>query len=187
MANTKAVNFRADAMFYQKTKEVLADQKISVSDVLNAALRKIANGTVDPREFVSSDLQDTQYQVAFEDLKKEILVGHQEIAQGKVTSLVFALDWAILPIGGRMAPGETGIWNHFKYLILPASVLGISLTAGVMRYSRSSMLDTMNKDYIKTARAKGLPEWRVNLVHGFRVALTPVVVLIGFRDRKSVV
>ena len=95
--------------------------------------------------------------------------------------LVFALDWAILPIGGRMAPGESGIWAHFKYLILPASVLGISLTAGVMRYSRSSMLDTMNKDYIKTARAKGLPEWRVNLVHGFRVALTPVVVLIGFR------
>ena len=46
MANTKAVNFRADAMFYQKTKEVLADEKISVSDVLNAALRKIANGTV---------------------------------------------------------------------------------------------------------------------------------------------
>ena len=59
MANTKAVNFRADAMFYQKTKEVLADQKISVSDVLNAALRKIANGTVDPEDFVSSDLQNT--------------------------------------------------------------------------------------------------------------------------------
>ena len=76
---------------------------------------------------------------------------------GMLCILVFALDWAILPIGGRMAPGETGIWNHFKYLILPASVLGISLTAGVMRYSRSSMLDTMNKDYIKTARAKGLP------------------------------
>ena len=92
MANTKAVNFRADEMFYQKT-----DEKISVSDVLNAALRKIANGTVDPREFVSSDLQNTQYQVAFEDLKKEILVGHQEIAQGKVTSVAdvrkeFGLD-----------------------------------------------------------------------------------------------
>ena len=92
---------------------------------------------------------------------------------GMLCILVFALDWAILPIGGRMAPGETGIWNHFKYLILPASVLGISLTAGVMRYSRSSMLDTMNKDYIKTARAKGLPEWRVNLIHGFRVARSP--------------
>ena len=55
------------------------------------------------------------------------------------------------------------------------------MTTGVMRYSRASMLDTMNKDYVKTARAKGLPEWRVNLVHGLRVALTPVVVLIGFR------
>ena len=53
---------------------------------------------------------------------------------GMLCILVFALDWAILPIGGRMAPGESGIWAHFKYLILPASVLGISLTAGVMRY-----------------------------------------------------
>ncbi len=100
---------------------------------------------------------------------------------GMLMILLFALNWKVLPIGGRMAPGETGVWAHFRYLILPACVLGISLTAGVMRYARSSMLDTMNKDYIKTARAKGLPEWRVNLVHGFRVAMTPVVVLVGFR------
>lgn len=100
---------------------------------------------------------------------------------GMICIVIFALNLRWLPIGGRMMPGETGLLAHLKYLILPASVLGISLTAGVMRYSRSSMLDTMNKDYIKTARAKGLPEWRVNLVHGFRVALTPVIVLIGFR------
>ena len=50
-----------------------------------------------------------------------------------------------------------------------------------MRYSRASMLDALNKEYIRTARSKGLPEWRVNLVHGFRVALTPVIVLVGFR------
>ena len=87
MASTQVVNFRADSVSYQKTKEILADEKITVSDVLNAALRKIANGTVDAKEFISSDLKDTQYQVAFEDLKKEILAGHQEIAQGKVTSL----------------------------------------------------------------------------------------------------
>lgn len=100
---------------------------------------------------------------------------------GMLCILLFALELGVLPVGGRMAPGETGLLAHLKYLIMPASVLGITLTTGVMRYSRSSMLDTMNKDYIKTARAKGLPEWRVNLVHGFRVALTPVVVLIGFR------
>ena len=87
MASTQVVNFRADSLSYQKAKEILEDEKITVSDVLNAALRKIANGTVDAKEFVSSDLKDTQYQVAFEDLKKEILAGHQEIAQGKVTSL----------------------------------------------------------------------------------------------------
>lgn len=100
---------------------------------------------------------------------------------GMICILLFALKWNIFPVGGRTAPGETGYLAHLRHLILPACVLGISLTAGVMRYARSSMLDTMNKDYIKTARAKGLPEWRVNLVHGFRVAMTPVVVLIGFR------
>ena len=87
MTSTQVVNFRADSISYQKTKEILADEKITVSDVLNAALRKIANGTVDAKEFISSDLNDTQYQVAFEDLKKEILAGHQEISDGKVTSL----------------------------------------------------------------------------------------------------
>lgn len=87
MASTQPVNFRADVAFYQQTKEILADGKISLSDVFNAALRKIATGVIDPQEFVTSDLQETQYQVAFEDLKKEILIGHQEIAQDKLTSL----------------------------------------------------------------------------------------------------
>jgi len=59
--------------------------------------------------------------------------------------------------------------------------MAITMTAGVMRYARSSMLDVLNRDFMKTARSKGLPEWRVNLVHGFRVALTPVIVLVGFR------
>lgn len=100
---------------------------------------------------------------------------------GMVSILLFALQLKWLPIGGRMLPGQTDLISHIRFLILPALVLGVTLTAGVMRYSRSSMLDTMNKDYIRTARSKGLPEWRVNLIHGFRVAITPVVVLIGFR------
>lgn len=100
---------------------------------------------------------------------------------GMVCILFFALKWKILPVGGRLEPGMTHWYQHLKNLIMPAVVLGISQTAGVMRYARSSMLDTMNKDYIKTARSKGLPEWKVNLVHGLRVSLTPVVVLVGFR------
>ncbi|AYE34840.1 ABC transporter permease [Clostridium septicum] len=100
---------------------------------------------------------------------------------GMVCILIFSLNLGWLPVGGRMMPGKTAFIDRYEYLILPALVLGISLTAGVMRYARSSMLDTMNKEYIRTARSKGLPEWKVNLIHGFRVALTPVIVLIGFR------
>jgi peptide/nickel transport system permease protein len=94
---------------------------------------------------------------------------------------IFALHMNVLPVGGRMAYQGQGFFQRLQYLIMPALVLGFSMTAGVMRYARSSMLDSMGKDYMKTARAKGIPEWRVNLVHGLRAALTPVVVLIGFR------
>lgn len=100
---------------------------------------------------------------------------------GLVAILIFGLNLGWLPVGGRMMPGYVTFWDRLPHLIMPASVLSIMLTAGVMRYARSSMLDALSKDFIKTARSKGIPEWRVNLLHGFRVALTPVVVLIGFR------
>lgn len=100
---------------------------------------------------------------------------------GMVAILVIALNWKILPVGGRTTPDMVHWWEHLRYLILPASVLGITQTASVMRYARSSMLESMNKDYVKTARSKGLPEWRVNLVHGFRVSMMPVVMLLALR------
>lgn len=92
---------------------------------------------------------------------------------------VFRLGW--FPVGGRMGQVDVAFIQRMEYLVLPAAVLGLSMTAGVMRYARASMLDSMNRDFVKTARSKGLPEWRVNLLHGFRVACTPVAVLIGFR------
>jgi peptide/nickel transport system permease protein len=100
---------------------------------------------------------------------------------GLVFLLVFSINLGWFPVGGRLRPEYTVYWDHMKNLFLPSIVLGLSMTAGVMRYTRSSMLDTINKDYVKTARSKGLPEWRINLLHGFRVALAPVVVLVGFR------
>ncbi|MGV3650276.1 MAG: ABC transporter permease [Devosia sp.] len=100
---------------------------------------------------------------------------------GLVAIWVFALNLGWFPVGGRSMPGYVTFWDRLPHLVMPAMVLSIMLTAGVMRYARSSMLDALSRDFIKTARSKGLPEWRVNLLHGFRVALTPVVVLIGFR------
>lgn len=100
---------------------------------------------------------------------------------GLVAILIFALELGWLPVGGRLDPSYQSYWDHMPNLVMPALVLSIMLTAGVMRYARSSMLDVLSKDFIRTARSKGIPEWRVNLLHGFRVALTPVIVLIGFR------
>ncbi|MCC0024404.1 MAG: ABC transporter permease [Hyphomicrobiaceae bacterium] len=93
----------------------------------------------------------------------------------------FALELGWLPVGGRLMPGYETFWDRLPHLILPATVLALSLTAGVMRYSRAAMLDALSQEFVRTARAKGLPEWRVNVLHGFRVALTPVIVLVGFR------
>ena len=99
---------------------------------------------------------------------------------GLVCILLFVLKWRIFPI--RLLPHQTSFVDEMKVLFLPAMVLWhLPDGRGHEIIQESSMLDALNKDYIKTARSKGLSEWRVNLVHGFRVALTPVVVLIGFR------
>jgi peptide/nickel transport system permease protein len=100
---------------------------------------------------------------------------------GLVSILIFALHFDWLPVGGRLLPSYDSYFDHLPNIVLPGLVLSMMMTAGVMRYSRSAMLDSLSREFIRTARSKGLPEWRINLVHGFRVALTPVVVLIGFR------
>ncbi|NKB29742.1 MAG: ABC transporter permease subunit [Rhodobacteraceae bacterium] len=100
---------------------------------------------------------------------------------GLVSILIFALHFDWLPVGGRLLPSYDSYFDHLPNIILPGLVLSMMMTAGVMRYSRSAMLDSLSREFIRTARSKGLPEWRINLIHGFRVALTPVVVLIGFR------
>ncbi|PHQ94577.1 MAG: peptide ABC transporter permease [Marinosulfonomonas sp.] len=104
-----------------------------------------------------------------------------EFLFGLFALLIFALQLGWLPVGGRLLPGYDSYWDHVPHIVLPALVLSMMMTAGVMRYARSSMLDVLSREFITTARSKGMPEWRVNLLHGFRVALTPVVVLIGFR------
>jgi len=104
-----------------------------------------------------------------------------EFIFGLIAIVLFSLQLQWFPVGGRLMPGYETIWDRLPHLILPGLVLSLIMTAGVMRYTRSSMLDSMNREFIKTARSKGVPEWRVNFLHGFRVALIPVIVLIGFR------
>lgn len=104
-----------------------------------------------------------------------------EFIFGLIALVIFALNLEWLPVGKRLMPGYESYWDHMPHLVMPAMVLGLIMTAGVMRYTRSSMLDSLNKEFIRTARSKGIPELRINFIHGLRVALVPVVVLIGFR------
>ena len=73
-------------------------------------------------------------------------------------------------------------WGQFcdkaNHLVLPIATLVIVSIGGYMRYTRTNMLEVLNADYIRTARAKGLPEWAVVWKHGFRTALLPVVTTI---------
>lgn len=94
---------------------------------------------------------------------------------------LFSLHHTWLPVGGRMSYVGQDFLGRLPYLLMPSFVLGFSMMAGVMRYARGSMLDSMGKDYMKTARAKGIPKWRIYLLHGLRASVTPVIVLIGFR------
>lgn len=92
--------------------------------------------------------------------------------------LVFAINLRWLPVGGRISIDDTSIFGYIKHLILPATCLAMGHIPSLMRYTRSSMLDVMGKDYIKTARAKGLKEYVVYMKHCFRNGCAPVVVIL---------
>lgn len=94
---------------------------------------------------------------------------------------IFSIKLGWFPIGGRTVYGADSFWARLPNLVLPALTLGIAMTAALLRYTRASMLDVLGRDYIKTARSKGIPEWKVYIVHAFRNALMPVMLILCFR------
>jgi peptide/nickel transport system permease protein len=77
-----------------------------------------------------------------------------------------------------MTAGEK-VADRIKHLILPVATLTLALAAGVSRYTRGQMLEVIRQDYIRTARAKGMPERRVIMKHALRNSLIPVITLLG--------
>lgn len=94
---------------------------------------------------------------------------------------LFAIKLGWVPLSGRVSPGDGGFADRFVHLVLPTLAMTLSMCAVLMRYARNTMLDVLNSDYIKTARSKGLPEWKVYIKHGFRNAMRPVLVILAFR------
>ncbi|WP_096085853.1 ABC transporter permease [Agaribacterium haliotis] len=90
---------------------------------------------------------------------------------GPLLVLIFGIYLGWLPVSGwGYSPGDK---------ILPALTLGAAYAAYLARLSRGGMLEVLNQDYIRTARAKGLPEWQVVIKHGLRGGLTPVIAFLG--------
>ncbi|MFO7855100.1 MAG: ABC transporter permease [Paracoccaceae bacterium] len=92
--------------------------------------------------------------------------------------IVFAANLQWLPAIGY-APMSEGIWAWLSHLILPAIAAGTAFSAVIARMIRSSMLEVMSADYIRTAEAKGLRRTRMVLVHAFPNALIPVITVMG--------
>ena len=89
---------------------------------------------------------------------------------GLLLIYVFAYRLELFPLGGYGT-----IWH----VVLPALTLGVTIAGWYSRMSRSSMIDVLRQDYIRTARAKGVSERRVVLVHALRNAILPIIAMIG--------
>ena len=93
---------------------------------------------------------------------------------------VFSVTVRWAPAGGMLTPGQPfSIGDLLAHLVLPAFLLSIAHGATIMRYMRSSLLEVLSQDYVRTARAKGVREFWVVVKHAVRNALLPVITLIG--------
>ena len=114
--------------------------------------------------------------------------------------VIFGVNLELLPFPGRLDPttGITaitgfvlvdslltlnfaGFWDGLLHLIMPALALATIPMAVIMRMTRSSMLEVMNEDYVRTARAKGVVPWRVVFKHALRNAMLPTITVIGLQ------
>ncbi|WP_299844710.1 ABC transporter permease [uncultured Paracoccus sp.] len=95
---------------------------------------------------------------------------------GIMLIMLVSVKWQLLPASGYV-PLTDDPWQSIRTMLMPAFVLGTALAASLMRHTRSAMLGVLRQDYVRTARAKGLPDRTVIMHHAFRNALTPVVTL----------
>jgi len=97
---------------------------------------------------------------------------------GYVLAYVFALQFEWLPVQGY-TPLSNGVWPWLQNLILPAMALGSVYTALIARITRASMLEVLQQDYVRTARAKGLDQSSILFIHALKNAAVPIVTVIG--------
>jgi peptide/nickel transport system permease protein len=98
--------------------------------------------------------------------------------------MVFSEHLGLFPAGGTQTLGQehtgfAGLADRAKYMALPVLVFTVSQMAVYVRYTRGAMIEALRQDHVRTARAKGVPEWRVVFAHAFRNALIPLVTVVA--------
>jgi len=133
-----------------------------VSGVAVGVLSALRRGSVFDRAAMSTALMGVSLPIFF---------------TGQIALLLFSYKWRIFNVTYVSFTQNPLQWA--KALVLPWVVLAFLYSALYARLTRSGMLETMNEDYIRTARAKGLPERKVIFKHGLRAALTPILTIFG--------
>lgn len=124
------------------------------------------------------------YRYSFFDLLLTVLaflgIAIPPFLAGLLGLYYFSLKLNWFPSGGIQTPGvPNSLGQNLFHLVLPALLLSVNQVAQVMRYTRSSLLEAMSQDYVRTARAKGSGQARVIVRHAFRNALLPVITIVG--------
>ncbi len=100
-----------------------------------------------------------------------------------VPSFVFAALWQLVVLVVNQRAGTTILpiagWGTLRHMLLPALALGLGTLAFLTRLMRSSLLEIVHQDYVRTAKAKGLPPWRIFVSHQLRNGILPVITLLG--------
>ena len=98
---------------------------------------------------------------------------------GYILIYYFSITWRILPVQGYRSPFEDGMLPFVQHIILPTLTLSVIYIALLARMTRASVMEVLEEDYIRTARAKGLSEVKILMQHALRNAAVPIVTVIG--------
>ncbi|HEY2673184.1 MAG TPA: ABC transporter permease [Rugosimonospora sp.] len=128
---------------------------------------------------IPASLVSARWRGAFADRSARVVVlAGIAIPSFWLALLLILAFHSVLPVYGY-APLSAGVWAHFSHLILPAVALGAGHAALVFEINRIGLIEAIQEEYVRTARAHGIPEWRILLRYALRNAFLPTITVIG--------
>ncbi len=163
------MNFGPSLRIRSRTVNSIFEENLPISLQLGTAALMVAMAIGVPAGIIAALNRNTIYD--YTGMGVAIIgVSIPVIIMGPLLQYLFGVQWHVLPVSG---------WGKPENVIMPAFALGFAQSALLARLTRASLLQVMNEDYIRTARAKGLSERVVVLFHALKNSLIPVVTVLG--------